>query len=55
MQDRKHSPAIDAGDPTAAFGDEPMPNGKRLNLGRYGGTAEASLTFVPPGTFLMVQ
>ena len=29
--------------------------GRRLNLGRYGGTAEASLTFVPPGTFLMVQ
>ena len=55
VQDRKHSPAIDAGDPTAAFGDEPMPNGKRLNLGRYGGTEEASLTFVPPGTFLMVQ
>ena len=55
VQDRKHSPAIDAGDPSASFGDEPMPNGKRLNLGRYGGTEEASLTFVPPGTFLMVQ
>ena len=55
MQDRKHSPAIDAGNPLAPFGAEPEPNGKRLNLGRYGGTEEASLTFVPPGTFLMVQ
>ena len=54
-QDGAHSPAIDAGDPSASFGDEPRPNGKRLNLGRYGGTEEASLTFVPPGTFLMVQ
>ena len=54
-QDKEHSPAIDAGDPAAPFGDEPRPNGRRLNLGRYGGTAEASLTFVPPGTFLMVQ
>ncbi len=53
--DRVHSPAIDAGDPLAPFGAEPRPNGKRLNLGRYGGTEEASLTLVPPGTFLMVQ
>ena len=53
--DRVHSPTIDAGDPLAPFGAEPRPNGKRLNLGRYGGTEEASLTFVTPGTFLMVQ
>ena len=55
VRDRKHSPAIDAGDPLASFGVEPRPNGARLNLGRYGGTEEASLTFIPPGTFLSVQ
>ena len=53
-QDKEHSPAIDAGDPAAPFGDEPRPNGRRLNLGRYGGTAEASLTLTG-GTVLLVQ
>ena len=33
---------------------EPKPNGHRLNLGRYGGTAEASLTLTG-GTILLVQ
>ena len=36
------SPAIDAGDPTSAFEDEPLPNGGRLNAGVYGNTSEAS-------------
>jgi hypothetical protein len=36
------SPCIDAGDPADPFGDEPLPNGGRINLGVYGGTAEAS-------------
>ena len=49
VQDMRHSPAIDAGDPDCGVGLEPKPNGDRLNLGRYGGTAEASLTFEPPG------
>ncbi len=40
--DEVHSPAIDAGNPTAAFANEPSPNGGRLNLGVYGNTAEAS-------------
>ncbi len=53
-QDKQHSPAIDAGDPAASVGAEPKPNGHRLNLGRYGGTAEASLTLTG-GTILMVQ
>ena len=35
--------AIDAGDPdSTAHTNEPAPNGGRLNLGAYGGTAEAS-------------
>ncbi len=40
--DDKTSPAIDSGDPTSPIGNEPAPNGSRVELGRYGGTAEAS-------------
>lgn len=36
------SPAVDAGDPDSGVGDEPMPNGNRLNIGLYGGTREAT-------------
>jgi hypothetical protein len=36
------SPCIDAGDPNSPVGDEPQPNGGRINMGAYGGTAEAS-------------
>ena len=42
VKDRLHSPSIDAGDPDASYGSESKPHGKRLNLGRYGGTEEAS-------------
>lgn len=42
VKDRLHSPSIDAGDPAAPYGSETKPNGRRLNLGRYGGTEEAS-------------
>lgn len=48
----QYSPAIDAADPDCDVGLEPKPNGKRKNLGRYGGTAEASLTFEPLGTVI---
>ncbi len=37
------SPAIDAGDPTDPVGDEPDPNGGRINMGAYGGTKNAQL------------
>ena len=37
-----YSPCIDAGDPLDSFGAEPLTNGKRINMGAYGGTAEAS-------------
>jgi len=40
------SPCIDAGDPSTPVGFEPEPNGGRINLGVYGGTADASLS--PP-------
>jgi L-ascorbate metabolism protein UlaG (beta-lactamase superfamily) len=36
------SPCIDAGDPNSPVGDEPEPNGGIINMGAYGGTAEAS-------------
>ncbi|MGE5296042.1 MAG: hypothetical protein ACM3VT_14555, partial [Solirubrobacterales bacterium] len=42
IEDYTTSPCIDAGDPTSAVGHEPTPNGGRINLGAYGGTAEAS-------------
>ena len=37
-------PSTDMGDPADGVGDEPMPNGGRINLGAFGGTAEAELT-----------
>ncbi|MHC4572752.1 MAG: right-handed parallel beta-helix repeat-containing protein [Planctomycetota bacterium] len=39
------SPCIDAGDPNTPVGGEPEPNGNRVNMGAYGQTAEASLSF----------
>jgi len=40
--DNVTSPCIDAGDPNMPVGDEPEPNGGRINMGAYGGTPEAS-------------
>ncbi len=40
--DEEHSPCIDRGDPGADCSDEPVPNGKRVNMGAYGNTSEAS-------------
>jgi hypothetical protein len=42
VMDDVTSPCIDAGDPNSPVGDEPEPNGGRINMGAYGGTAEAS-------------
>jgi len=42
VNDNVNSPAIDAGNPTSDYSNEPQPNGNRVNLGRYGNTAEAS-------------
>jgi parallel beta-helix repeat protein len=38
------SSCIDAGDPNSPVGDEPEPNGGRINMGAYGGTTEASMS-----------
>jgi len=43
--DEVMSPCIDAGDPASPIGDEPFPNGGRINMGAYGGTAEASKSY----------
>ncbi len=45
VQDDVTSPCIDAGDPNSPIGDEPFPNGGRVNMGAYGGTAEASKSY----------
>lgn len=42
VRDDVTSPCIDAGDPNTPVGDEPAPNGGRINMGVYGGTVEAS-------------
>jgi predicted outer membrane repeat protein len=42
VMDDVTSPCIDAGDPNTPVGDEPFPNGGRINMGAYGGTIEAS-------------
>lgn len=42
VQDIVTSPCIDAGDPTSDYGNEPPPNGGRVNMGCYGNTAQAS-------------
>jgi predicted outer membrane repeat protein len=41
------SPCIDSGDPFDDFSLEPEPNGERINMGAYGGTAQATRTGIP--------
>src|SRR5208337_1491948 len=36
------SPTIDAGNPATPVGQEPLPNGGRINLGSDGGTPQAT-------------
>ncbi len=42
VYDTVTSPCIDAGNPGSPVGSEPLPNGNRINMGAYGGTATAS-------------
>jgi hypothetical protein len=44
LLDETSSPCIDAGDPIAPIGSEPLGNGGIINMGAYGGTLEASRT-----------
>jgi len=43
--DEVTSPCIDAGDPMSPIGPEPFPSGGIVNMGAYGGTAEASKSY----------
>jgi hypothetical protein len=42
VNDSNTSLCIDTGDPNSDWSDEPWPNGKRINMGAYGGTSQAS-------------
>jgi predicted outer membrane repeat protein len=46
VKDDVTSPCIDTGDPNSPVGDEPEPNGGRINMGAYGGTPEASKSYL---------
>ena len=45
IKDNVTSPCIDASDPASPIGLEPFPNGGIINMGAYGGTAEASKSY----------
>jgi hypothetical protein len=45
VPDANTSPCIDGGDISSPIGDEPFPNGGIINMGAYGGTAEASKSY----------
>ena len=47
VEDSSHSPCIDTGDPQDSVGSEPFPNNKRINMGAYGGTSQASKSSGP--------
>jgi hypothetical protein len=45
VQDDVTSPCIDTGGLVSPIGNEPFPNGGRINMGAFGGTAEASKSY----------
>ena len=45
LQDVLTSPCIDAGNPVSDFSAELPPNGERINMGAYGGTPQAGMSF----------
>jgi len=47
VYDSNTSLCIDAGDPNSGWSAEPWPNGKRINIGAYGRTAQASMNGNP--------
>jgi hypothetical protein len=44
VKDDVTSPCINAGDPNSDWSGETWPHGQRINIGAYGGTAEASMS-----------
>lgn len=49
VYDDVNSPCIDAGDPNSDWTLELWPHGKRINIGAYGGTPEASMSLSNAG------
>lgn len=49
VKDAQTSPCIDAGDPNSDWTGELWPHGKRVNIGVYGGTAQASMSLLQVG------
>jgi len=49
-----NSPLIDKGNPKDSVGKEPLQNGRRINIGAYGGTVVASKTY-SSATILMIK
>lgn len=49
VQDDGTSPCVDAGDPNSDWIAELWPHGKRVNMGAYGGTAQASMSLSDVG------
>ena len=49
VQDDVNSPCIDAGDPSSDWTAELWPHGKRINMGAYGGTPQASMSLSDVG------
>jgi hypothetical protein len=49
VKDAVTSPCIDAGDPNSDWTEELWPHGKRINMGAYGGTSQASMSLSTVG------
>lgn len=49
IEDNVSSPCIDAGDPNSDWTAELWPHGKRVNMGAYGGTSQASMSLSVAG------
>lgn len=52
---KANSPCIDGGDPSFDASQEPHPNGRRINMGAFGGTPWATPTWYNAGTILKIQ
>ena len=48
LLDEVDSPCIDAGYPKSIWQREPLPHGRRINMGIYGGTEQASKSVPEP-------
>lgn len=54
LNDTNTSLCIDAGDPASDYAREPRPNGHRINMGAYGNTVQASMSYLSSGMIVKV-